>query len=253
MWSPQSIEFSLQQFCLPFLRLSCLLQHHLYGDSLPGCPVHTHTASRLIQRGSQTNCYHPSQVDEEFSLLTGCLGLLGSGQSAGPLNSAACLKWNFSAFDMISQWCSEVIGFSDTPAQQSVVSLCCVEYTVGHIFYLLFLIVMVFFLSFLCLIKKLFQSLLVQDPQWAAPRLLHLPDNYNTIFQYYHRKSCSSCNKTPKDPALCLVCGAFVCLKGHCCKQQGVCECVLVSISLTPAALHRHPILMITLYAFFNL
>lgn len=39
VWSPQSIEFSLQQFCLPFLRLSCLLQHHLYGDALTGCPV----------------------------------------------------------------------------------------------------------------------------------------------------------------------------------------------------------------------
>uniref|UniRef100_A0A9J8AY58 E3 ubiquitin-protein ligase n=1 Tax=Cyprinus carpio carpio TaxID=630221 RepID=A0A9J8AY58_CYPCA len=153
VWSPQSIEFSLQQFCLPFLRLSCLLQHHLYGDSLPGC-----------------------LVEEEFSLLAGCLGLAGSAQS-----SAACLEWNISALDLISQWCSEVI------------------------------------------------SLLVQDPQWAAPRLLHLPDNYNTIFQYYHRKSCTSCGKTPKDPALCLVCGAFVCLKGHCCKQQGVCECVLHS------------------------
>ncbi|KAI2660354.1 E3 ubiquitin-protein ligase ubr3 [Labeo rohita] len=112
--------------------------------------------------------------------------------SSGAMSSAACLEWNISAFDLISQWCSEVIGLSDTPAQQSV-------------------------------------SLLVQDPQWAAPRLLHLPDNYNTIFQYYHRKSCTSCGKTPKDPALCLVCGAFVCLKGHCCKQQGVCECVLHS------------------------
>ena len=39
VWSPQSIEFSLQQFCLPFLRLSCLLQHHLYGDNLTGCMV----------------------------------------------------------------------------------------------------------------------------------------------------------------------------------------------------------------------
>ncbi|XP_052462856.1 E3 ubiquitin-protein ligase ubr3 isoform X2 [Carassius gibelio] len=164
VWSPQSIEFSLQQFCLPFLRLSCLLQHHLYGDSLPGC-----------------------LVEEEFSLLAGCLGLAGSAQS-----SAACLEWNISAFDLISQWCSEVIALSDTPSQQSV-------------------------------------SLLGQDPQWAAPRLLHLPDNYNTIFQFYHRKSCTSCGKTPKDPALCLVCGAFVCLKGHCCKQQGVCECVLHS------------------------
>uniref|UniRef100_A0A8C2K2G9 E3 ubiquitin-protein ligase n=1 Tax=Cyprinus carpio TaxID=7962 RepID=A0A8C2K2G9_CYPCA len=164
VWSPQSIEFSLQQFCLPFLRLSCLLQHHLYGDSLPGC-----------------------LVEEEFSLLAGCLGLAGSAQS-----SAACLEWNVNALDLISQWCSEVIALSDSPTQQSV-------------------------------------SLLVQDPQWAAPRLLHLPDNYNTIFQYYHRKSCTSCGKTPKDPALCLVCGAFVCLKGQCCKQQGVCECVLHS------------------------
>uniref|UniRef100_A0A671QKU2 E3 ubiquitin-protein ligase n=1 Tax=Sinocyclocheilus anshuiensis TaxID=1608454 RepID=A0A671QKU2_9TELE len=163
VWSPQSIEFSLQHFCLPFLRLSCLLQHHLYGDGLPGC-----------------------LVEEEFSLLAGCLGLAGSVQS-----SAACLEWNLNAFDLISQWCSEVISCHDF-----LVSL---------------------------------QSLLVQDPQWAAPRLLLLPDNYNTIFQYYHRKSCTSCGKTPKDPALCLVCGAFVCLKGHCCKQQGVCECVLHS------------------------
>uniref|UniRef100_A0A672SMC3 E3 ubiquitin-protein ligase n=1 Tax=Sinocyclocheilus grahami TaxID=75366 RepID=A0A672SMC3_SINGR len=169
VWSPQSIEFSLQQFCLPFLRLSCLLQHHLYGDGLPGC-----------------------LVEEEFSLLAGCLGLSGSVQCSGASSSAACLEWNLNAFDLISQWCSEVIALSDTPTQQSV-------------------------------------SLLGQDPQWAAPRLLHLPDNYNTIFQYYHRKSCTSCGKTPKDPALCLVCGAFVCLKGHCCKQQGVCECVLHS------------------------
>uniref|UniRef100_A0A8C2J917 E3 ubiquitin-protein ligase n=1 Tax=Cyprinus carpio TaxID=7962 RepID=A0A8C2J917_CYPCA len=164
VWSPQSIEFSLQQFCLPFLRLSCLLQHHLYGDSLPGC-----------------------LVEEEFSLLAGCLGLAGSAQS-----SAACLEWNVNALDLISQWCSEEIYFVSD------------------------------FLESL-------QSLLGQDPQWAAPRLLHLPDNYNTIFQYYHRKSCTSCGKTPKDPALCLVCGAFVCLKGQCCKQQGVCECVLHS------------------------
>lgn len=77
------------------------------------------------------------------------------------------------------------------------------------------------------------KTLLVQDPQWAAPRLLQLPDNYNIIFQYYHRKTCTACKKVPKDPALCLVCGAFVCLKGVCCKQQGICECVLVSFSMS--------------------
>lgn len=100
------------------------------------------------------------------------------------------------------------------------------------------------------------QSLLVQDPQWAAPRLLHLPDNYNTIFQYYHRKSCTSCGKTPKDPALCLVCGAFVCLKGHCCKQQGVCECVLVSIVANAESsvwiILTLMMLIIIIYIYFN-
>uniref|UniRef100_A0A8C9YD98 E3 ubiquitin-protein ligase n=1 Tax=Sander lucioperca TaxID=283035 RepID=A0A8C9YD98_SANLU len=164
VWSPQSIEFSLQQFCLPFLRLSCLLQHHLYGDNLTSC-----------------------LEEEEFSSLAVCLGLLSSAPPSNTVHSASCLKWAVSTFDLVSQWCTEVTGLFQM------------------------------------------QTLLVQEPQWASPRLLQLPDNYNIIFQYYHRKACTACKKVPKDPALCLVCGTFVCLKGVCCKQQGICECVLHS------------------------
>uniref|UniRef100_A0A6Q2WS24 E3 ubiquitin-protein ligase n=1 Tax=Esox lucius TaxID=8010 RepID=A0A6Q2WS24_ESOLU len=170
VWSPQSIEYSLQQFCLPYLRLSCLLLHHLYGDNLSGC-----------------------SEEDEFSSLATCVGLLAPApQPSNPMHSAACLDWMVNAFDLMTQWCSEVTGLSDTQAEQSM-------------------------------------TLLVQDPQWASPHLLCLPDNYNIIFQYYHRKACTACKKVPKDPALCLVCGAFVCLKGLCCKQQGICECVLHS------------------------
>ncbi|TDH06926.1 hypothetical protein EPR50_G00118280 [Perca flavescens] len=169
VWSPQSIEFSLQQFCLPFLRLSCLLQHHLYGDNLTSC-----------------------LEEEEFSSLAVCLGLLSSAPPSNTVHSASCLKWAVSTFDLVSQWCTEVTGLFQMQAEQSL-------------------------------------TLLVQEPQWASPRLLQLPDNYNIIFQYYHRKACTACKKVPKDPALCLVCGAFVCLKGVCCKQQGICECVLHS------------------------
>lgn len=71
--------------------------------------------------------------------------------------------------------------------------------------------------------------MLIQESKWKLPHLLQLPENYNTIFQYYHRKTCSVCTKVPKDPAVCLVCGTFVCLKGLCCKQQSYCECVLHS------------------------
>ncbi|KAM6955595.1 E3 ubiquitin-protein ligase ubr3 isoform 1-T1 [Lycodopsis pacificus] len=170
VWSPQSIEFSLQQFCLPFLRLSCLLQHHLYGDNLTGCPE-----------------------AEEFVSLAACLELLPSApQPSNIVHSASCLNWAVSAFGLVTQWCAEVTGLTQMQAEQSL-------------------------------------TLLVQEPQWTAPRLLQLPDNYNIIFQYYHRKACTACKKVPKDPALCLVCGAFVCLKGVCCKQQGICECVLHS------------------------
>ncbi|KAG7464000.1 hypothetical protein MATL_G00182630 [Megalops atlanticus] len=170
VWSPQSIEFSLQQFCLPFLRLSSLLQHHLYGDDLPGCPR-----------------------EEEFSVLAGGLGLLPqSQQPCGPFTSARCLEWVVCPFELTSQWCAEVTGVTEMQAEQTL-------------------------------------TLLVQDPQWAAPHLLQLPENYNTIFQYYHRKTCTACSKVPKDPALCLVCGTFVCLKGLCCKQHSYCECVLHS------------------------
>ncbi|KAK5890267.1 hypothetical protein CesoFtcFv8_013802 [Champsocephalus esox] len=170
VWSPQSIEFSLQQLCLPFLRLSCLLQHHLYGDTLTGC-----------------------LEEEEFPSLAVCLGLLASApQPSNNAHSASCLQWAVDAFDLVTQWCAEVTGLSQMQAEQSL-------------------------------------TLLVQEPEWATPRLLQLPDNYNVIFQYYHRKACTACKKVPKDPALCLVCGAFVCLKGVCCKQQGICECVLHS------------------------
>ncbi|XP_061091060.1 E3 ubiquitin-protein ligase ubr3 isoform X3 [Conger conger] len=170
VWSPQSIEYNLQQYCLPFLRLSSLLQHHLYADDLPGCPR-----------------------EEEFSVLASGLGLLSSTlQPYSQWNSARCLEWVVCPFELTSLWCAEVTGLTEMQAEQTL-------------------------------------TLLVQDPHWAGPHLLQLPENYNTIFQYYHGKSCTACSKVPKDPAVCLICGTLVCLKGLCCKQHGYCECVLHS------------------------
>ncbi|XP_075465223.1 E3 ubiquitin-protein ligase UBR3 isoform X3 [Ascaphus truei] len=170
IWSAQSIEHYLQQFCLPFLRITSLLQHHLFGVDLPS-----------------------SQEEDEFAVLSNCLGLLPSLlQASHQLTSASWLEWPVPAFDIISQWCSEVTSFADKHSEQVNV-------------------------------------LLIQDTMWDLPHLLQLPENYNTIFQFYHRKCCSVCTKVPKDPALCLVCGTFVCLKGLCCKQQSYCECVLHS------------------------
>ncbi|XP_045874891.1 E3 ubiquitin-protein ligase UBR3 isoform X2 [Meles meles] len=169
-WSPESMEKYLQDFCLPFLRITSLLQHHLFGEDLPSC-----------------------QEEEEFSVLSSCLGLLPTFyQTEHPFISASCLDWSVPAFDIISQWCLEINSFTERHAEQG-------------------------------------KALLIQESRWKLPHLLQLPENYNTIFQYYHRKTCSVCTKVPKDPAVCLVCGTFVCLKGLCCKQQSYCECVLHS------------------------
>lgn len=170
VWSSQSIEHYLQQFCLPFLRITCLLQQHLFGTDIPSC-----------------------QEEEEFIGLCSCLGILRSVPQTSPeYASASCLDWSAPAFDLMSQWCSEVILFAEDHPDQG-------------------------------------NALLIQETKWDLPRLLQLPEIYNSIFQYYHRKACSVCTKVPKDPALCLVCGTFVCLKGLCCKQQNNCECVLHS------------------------
>ncbi|ERE72018.1 E3 ubiquitin-protein ligase [Cricetulus griseus] len=169
-WSPESMEKYIQTFCLPFLRISSLLQHHLFGEDLPSC-----------------------QEEEEFSVLASCLGLLPTFyQTDHPFISASCLDWPVAAFDIVTQWCFEIRSFTERHAEQG-------------------------------------KALLIQESRWKLPHLLQLPENYNTIFQYYHRKTCSVCTKVPKDPAVCLVCGTFVCLKGLCCKQQSYCECVLHS------------------------
>lgn len=133
VWSPQSIEFSLQQFCLPFLRLSCLLQHHLYGDNLTGClvcfiisvflPAET-TGVCESKAGDLTalSLFVSSQEEEEFSSLAVCLGLLPSApQPSNVVHSASCLQWPVGAFDLVTQWCVEVTGLSQMQAEQSLV------------------------------------------------------------------------------------------------------------------------------------
>lgn len=65
---------------------------------------------------------------------------------------------------------------------------------------------------------------------WYQPRLLTLPEVYDRIFQYYHRRQCSQCHSVPRETSICLLCGTLVCLKENCCKQHNVCEAVQHSI-----------------------
>lgn len=63
------------------------------------------------------------------------------------------------------------------------------------------------------------RKLILVNNIWRQPQLLKLPKNYDSIFQFYHKRTCSVCRGVPKDPTICLLCGMMVCLREGCCKS----------------------------------
>ncbi|RWS23952.1 E3 ubiquitin-protein ligase UBR3-like protein [Leptotrombidium deliense] len=55
---------------------------------------------------------------------------------------------------------------------------------------------------------------------WRRPALLRLPQTYDQLFLYYNYRTCSKCNKVPKEPNICLVCGTLVCMREYCCRPD---------------------------------
>lgn len=56
--------------------------------------------------------------------------------------------------------------------------------------------------------------------EYHFPRLLELPYQYSDLFGYYSLKTCMFCNRTPKETAICLLCGAHISYKTHACCDQ---------------------------------
>jgi len=66
---------------------------------------------------------------------------------------------------------------------------------------------------------------------WKQPSFLRVPKNYEQILEFYHKRKCKRCDRIPKDPTVCLMCGTMVCLKETCCRTTNannvpVCETV---------------------------
>ena len=75
------------------------------------------------------------------------------------------------------------------------------------------------------------RALLYMRP--SAPRLLQLPSSYEQLFALYSGIAheigsseaarnvtsclCARCGRRPEFPALCLICGSLLCMKGNCC------------------------------------
>ncbi|XP_019636139.1 PREDICTED: E3 ubiquitin-protein ligase UBR3-like isoform X5 [Branchiostoma belcheri] len=111
-----------------------------------------------------------------------------------PFTSASCLHWAVPATQMISHWCQDFTSFVNRKQGPA-------------------------------------KSLLLKNFAWKLPCLLRPPSSYDSIFQYHRQRQCTMCCSVPKEPALCMVCGELLCMKGGCCRQQSVMECVQHSVS----------------------
>lgn len=59
----------------------------------------------------------------------------------------------------------------------------------------------------------------------AIFNLVELPYRFETLLEESSRHVCSNCNAVPQDPAICLLCGTFVCFQSFCCLENGIGEC----------------------------
>ncbi|KAJ1666955.1 E3 ubiquitin-protein ligase ubr1 [Coemansia sp. RSA 1646] len=55
--------------------------------------------------------------------------------------------------------------------------------------------------------------------------LVELPDRFEDLFERSAKAFCPRCNGVPSDPALCLLCGTFICAQSFCCEEDGIGEC----------------------------
>ncbi|KAJ3020715.1 hypothetical protein HKX48_000314 [Thoreauomyces humboldtii] len=58
-----------------------------------------------------------------------------------------------------------------------------------------------------------------------VPSLIILPHRLDELFEESVRRVCKRCKQVPSDPALCLLCGTFVCSQSYCCQDEDKGEC----------------------------
>jgi len=120
------------------------------------------------------------EADWEFTRLAQFLGMADMDMS-GRVASAPCLGWLVPPAVLVSSWATGMEMFA-TKSQLAA------------------------------------RKLVLTNNIWRQPQLLRLPRNYDAIFQFYHKRECTVCQRVPKDPTLCLLCGVMVCLREACCR-----------------------------------
>lgn len=199
------LECRIRSYLLPFLRVASLLRHHIYEQQLPQINSIIDEFASLAQflnlgttLNNGGNCMESRLISPPLTPTSRPLFQQGNlRQVPGGAGAEEFLHWiSPTPLTAIWTWCQDLHGFIARAQGAS---------------------------------RFLTRS---QHVLWSQPRLMDLPEAYDVIFQYYHRKQCPNCNTVPKEPTICLVCGTMVCLRDVCCKHPttGVCEAIQHSI-----------------------
>ncbi|ODN00342.1 E3 ubiquitin-protein ligase UBR3 [Orchesella cincta] len=181
----------IESYLLPYLRIASLLRHHIYEQEIP--PITSLEAEFSVlaefltlgsnRSSSNTSCVNEAFVSPPMSPTTSFTATTVQRHEHVAMNLPKSRAHDFlhwispTPLTAIWTWCEDLCSFISRAQVSS---------------------------------RFLIQS---QHVLWGQPRLMDLPEAYDSIFQYYHRKQCPNCNTVPKEPTICLVCGTMVCLR----------------------------------------
>ncbi|RHZ54062.1 hypothetical protein Glove_431g29 [Diversispora epigaea] len=184
----------IRSFCLPYLRKSIILLHSRYGVIFP--PKTTETPLPDNQE---------SESESEFSRLTELLGL--------PKLEEICTTSSDSTLkSIISGWCNHLYTIrqeilpphnqtNDVHEDQGFVVSSGINF------------------------RNKWNQIEVKVNHPAIFELVGLPKRLDALFEESLKKVCKKCKTVPNEPALCLLCGTFVCSQSYCCQENDRGEC----------------------------
>ncbi|CAG8556007.1 52_t:CDS:10, partial [Ambispora gerdemannii] len=194
------LEKMIRSFCLPYLRKCVILMHTKFGVVFP-------------KTGSEVD------IDDEFTRLSQILRLPSIKEIFATLLTST--KEESTLVAIVSGWCEhlkqrriEVNRVKFTPSSSQTIYLGSVPVNSTPL-----------------------SSFYPSSPYYTLPQppirinhpaifeLVGLPQRLDLLFETSLRKVCQKCNTVPNDPALCLLCGTFVCFQSYCCSERESGEC----------------------------
>ncbi|CAG8445258.1 4966_t:CDS:2 [Diversispora eburnea] len=184
----------IRSFCLPYLRKSIILLHSRYGVVFPI------TTTKTTEIPLSSNQESQESEESEFSRLSKLLGL--------PKLEEVCTTSSDSTLkSIISGWCNHLYTIRQEilPPHNQTND---VHEDQG------------FLVSSGINFRNKWNQIEVRVNQPTIFELVGLPKRLDALFEESLKKVCKKCKTVPHDPALCLLCGTFVCSQSYCCQEN---------------------------------